>query len=259
MTRAETIGSAGAQECSDAQYDPERRARVKCAGASSGCNGIELYPWDAIDYEAVVSLYNTRHGVHQRLLSLFKQGSVDEYVELALGIKQPDSNYSASDHGLGPRILEQSPPQRVFQLAEKLFRCHTPDDAPQVVYGENIPYLKISVGSEMGALLKPDVFWVTNVRTIWAHLVMKHNDVRLANEELTYYRTGGMPSEMEYQLWRDIHTSVGESMRQLAMVSREIACRQGCQPNSFDFLWSDAIADQAYTKYARRRARALGR
>ena len=256
MARAETIGSPGGQERSDGQHSSERCVRAKCAGASSARSDTALHPWDAIDYKAVVSLYNTRHGVHQRLLSLFQQGSVDEYVQLALGIRQPDGNYSASDHGLGKRILEQSPPLRVFQLAEKLFRCHTPDDAPRIIYGESIPYLKISVGSEMGGLLKPDVFWVTNVRTIWAHLVMKHSDVRLANEELTYYRTGDLPSELEYQLWRDVHPSVGESMRQLARVSGKIASRQGCQPDSFDFLWSDAVADQAYAKYAGPRVRA---
>lgn len=258
MARAETIGSAGGQGRPAAQHSPERCVRAKCAGASSACSDTELYPWDAIDYKAVVSLYNTRHRVHQELLSLFKRGSVDEYVQLALGIKQPDGNYSASDHGLGPRILEQSPPIRVFGLAEKLFRCPRPDDAPRIIYGERIPYLKISVGSEMGGLLKPDVLWVTNVRTIWAHLVMKHNDVSLANEELTSYRTGDMPSEMEYPLWRDVHPSVGQSMRQLASLASEIASRQSCEPGSLPFLWADAVADKAYTDYARRRVRPAG-
>jgi len=130
--------------------------------------------------------------------------------------------------------------------------CQIPAKVPEIVYKENLPYLKISVGSEMAALLRPDAFWVTNVRTIWAHLVMKHNNnVGLANEELYYYRTQDVPSEMEYPLWRDIHPLVGSSMQKLANLGSRLAREQGIEAGNLRFLWADAIADTAYNKYSR--------
>jgi len=185
-------------------------------------------------------------------MKAFQEGDVHNYVELALGIDEPGGNYSAAEHGLGPRILQRSPPERVFELAQRLLVCEVPAKVPEVVYKANLPYLKISVGSEMAALLGPDVFWVTNVRTIWAHLVMKHNNnVGLANEELYYYRTQDLPSEMDYPLWRDIHPLVGSSMESLAHLGSRLAEERGIEPGNLRFLWADTIADTAYSKYSR--------
>ena len=208
--------------------------------------------WDTIDYGTVRVLYDRRYGIHRRLATTFQDGEVRRYAELALGIEEDGGNYSAAEHGLGPRILQRSRPEEVFALATKLFACEIPAEIPEIIYATNLPYLKIGVGSEMAALLRPDVFWVTNVRTIWAHLVIKHdNNVGLANEELYYYRTREMPSEMEYSLWRDIHPLVGSSMEKLAELGNKLALKQGARAGSLRFLWADAIADTAYNKYSK--------
>lgn len=208
--------------------------------------------WDTIHYRTARVLYDKRYEIHRRLARAFQDEQARSYAELALGIKEDGGNYSAAEHGLGPRILQRSRPEEVFALARKLFACALPTEIPGIIYEANLPYLKIGVGSEMAALLRPDVFWVTNVRTIWAHLVMKHHDdVRLANEELHYYRTQEMPSEMEYSLWRDIHPLVGSSMEKLAEQGNRLAKKQGTEAGSLRFLWADAIADTAYNKYSK--------
>jgi hypothetical protein len=214
--------------------------------------GLSDKPWDVIDYNAAANLYAHRYGIHKRLIQFLQGNQVYEYVQLALGIVEKGGNYSAAEHGLGPKILQHSSPETVFELAKKLFTFQgSPEKVPEVIYKENIPYLKISVGSEMGALLRPQVLWVTNVRTVWAHLVIKHNDLGLANEELRYYRTTDMPSEMEYQLWSDIHPQVGSNMHQIVRVASMHVNRQGIKAGDLTYLWADAIADTAYNKYSK--------
>ena len=116
-------------------------------------------PWDTIDYRAAYEHYYRRYMIHQRLTKAFQEGNVSKYVELALGIDELGGNYSASEHGLGPRILQQSLPEKVFELAQELFICKVPANIPEVIYKANIPYLKISVGSEMATLACPPSYF----------------------------------------------------------------------------------------------------
>ncbi len=209
-------------------------------------------PWYSINYREVYDHYYERYKIHQRLINTFQKSEVSEYVELALGISEGGGNYSASEHGLGPQILQQSPPQRIFELAQKLFICKGPLEIPDVIYNANIPYLKISVGSEMATLLRPDSFWITNVRTIWAYFVLKHNNsIDIANDQLFYYRTREMPSEMEYQLWKEIHPLVGPSMEKLAHMGSKLAKERNIESGNLKYLWADAIADTAYNEYSK--------
>ncbi len=209
-------------------------------------------PWDTLDYRAVREHYDRRCGIHQRLADALQRSDIHTYVELALGIEEAAGNYSATEHCLGPKILAESPEARVFELAQRLFVCQVATEIPEIIYGANIPYLKIGVGSEMAALLRPEVFWVTNVRTIWAHLVIKHHsNVGRANEELHYYQTQKVPSEMDYPMWRDIHPLVGASMEKLADIGSTLAGEQGIVSGDRPFLWADAIADAAYAKYSK--------
>jgi len=147
----------------------------------------DLQAWNAIDYRVARELYDRRYGIHRRLLKAFQQNRVQDYVVLALGIEEAGGNYSAAEHGLGPIILQQSSPERVFQLAEKLYVCQDPAQVPDIIYKEYIPFLRISVGSEMAALLKPELFWVANTRTTWAHLVMKHQNVLKADSQIPQF------------------------------------------------------------------------
>jgi len=209
----------------------------------------DLQVWDAIDYRIARELYDSRYGIHVRLLKAFQENAIHDYVDLALGINESGGNYSAAEHGLGPTILQQSSPERVFQLARRLYACQVPGEIPDIIYAENIPFLKISVGSEMAALLRPELFWVANARTIWAHLVMKHKNVHTANSELRAYHED-MPSEMAYYLWKAIYPLVGSSMTTLASLGTKIAQEEGVEPGIVRFLWADAIADTSYNEYS---------
>lgn len=211
-------------------------------------NSIQV--WQSIDYDVVSDLYNRRYEIHQRLSDLIQRNDISGYVDLALGITEPGGNYSAAEHGLGPIIIQQANHERVFKLAEKLFVCNDPTKILNIVYQENIPYLKVSVGSEMAALLKPNLFWVVNARTIWAHFVIKTNNVDYANEILREYHQE-MPSDMEYYKWQDIFPQIGPNMNILASLGNKIALENTIQPGAVTFLWADAIANTAYNKYSK--------
>ena len=72
-----------------------------------------------------------------------------------------------------------------------------------MIYERSISYLKISVGSEIAMMLKPDIHWVGNKRTIWSHLLVKHGmNQRPANQELRLYYARDDDSEMDYSLWQ---------------------------------------------------------
>ncbi|MEA3369002.1 MAG: hypothetical protein U9Q24_01395 [Candidatus Ratteibacteria bacterium] len=195
----------------------------------------------------VRELYDERMCVHRRVKTEFKQGNIGQYVQLALGITDNRGNYSAAEHGLGPRILSSSPKSRVFKLAQQLYECKSPKQLPDVVSQTGIKFLKISVGSEMAAMLRPKTFWVTNVRTIWAHLLIKHaDDVRKANEELELYRDPERTSEMDYRIWSEIHVKLDVALTRLAELGKEEADRQKVKPGTFTYLWADAIANSLY-------------
>ena len=137
-----------------------------------------------LDFEDVVDQYNVRVEMSTRLLSLLNKKSKEGYVHLALGMDDIHGNYSARDHDLGPRILSARQPDAVFNLAKQMQTINDSLDLQRVIYEANIPYLKISVGTEMALLLQPSVHWVANSRSIWSHLLVKHRSISKAKEEL---------------------------------------------------------------------------
>ena len=208
-------------------------------------------PWEDIDYSVVRDHYNHRVDIHRELRRAFEQHDISRYVPLALGISENAGNYSAAEHVLGPRVLQHSTPEQVFDLAARLFACNSPAEIPRTIYNAKLRYLKISVGSEMAAMLRPDIFWVTNVRTVWAHLVLKHQGhTTRANEELSLYRDPDRDSEMDYRIWSEIHGLVGTSLLRLADLGSEAATKQNIELGDLRFLWADAIADTLYVKYS---------
>jgi len=170
-----------------------------------------------------------------------------QYVRLALGITDANANYSAAEHNLGPKILSESTPERVFELAQALDACKKKSHVPDIIYRHGILYLKISVGSEMAMMLRPDDFWVGNVRTIWAHLLLKHKwNYDRANEELELYKDSDRDSEMDYRVWRDLYLATESSLATLVSLSNIEAQRQSVVPGRYKFLWADAIANGLY-------------
>lgn len=192
--------------------------------------------------------YVRRKNVSKKLRRLLKNRKKTEYVKLAVGITDPLGNYSAHEHQLGPRILENNSISSVFALATRMASKElTVTHLPKTIYGANLPYLKISVGSEMASLLKPNSFWVGNVRTIWAHLVMKHEgDWKKANEELRLYRTDDAPSEMDYQIWREIYLSMAPNLENIQSISDSWAEEQKIKPGKLKYIWIDAVCNALY-------------
>ncbi len=208
-----------------------------------------------LDFFRVRDIYNDRYNTHQVLKAALERKDTEDYVDLALGIGRDNAsgNYSAAEHGLGPRILSESTPERVFNLACSFLECKSAEEVLTKIYSANMPYLKISVGTEMSMMLRPEIFWVTNVRTIWSHLLMRHHwDVDLANEELSLYRKQARDSEMHYDTWHDFHFIIKPFLLELANLGNTEAANQNVEPGELTYLWADAIADELYNEFAER-------
>lgn len=202
---------------------------------------------DQLDFKEIREHYDRRKETHRLLRNEFDVANINSYVRLALGIEDARGNYSASEHGLGPLILAEPNSNSVFRLAQELERCTKKSHIPEIIYRWRIPYLKISVGSEMGMMLRPNDFWVGNARTIWAHLLLKHEwRLSIANEELELYRDSDRTSEMDYQVWRYLYLAAERNLSIIAEMGNEEAANQGVEPGEFKFLWADTIASGLY-------------
>jgi hypothetical protein len=210
-------------------------------------------PWEDIDYREVRDLYNKRVEAHRVLLERFNRQAITPYVELALGIEDPCGNYSAAEWSLGPKIRALSQDGQVFELAGKLLECKSAKEVVDTIYkGAKLPNLKISVGSEMAMMLRPDTFWVTNRRTMWAQLVLKYKgDTAQANYELSLYNLHDkeIDSEMDYKLWCSMHPDVGPSLVRLASLGTQVALARPVDPGDVTYLWADSIANSMYNKF----------
>jgi hypothetical protein len=204
-----------------------------------------------LDMQAVREHYDNRERTHTRLRQLLDGEQVHDFVQLALGIVDPAGNYSAAEHGLGPLILHQSSDAAVFALARDIETCPTPHHLPTVIYRHGIRNLKISVGTEIAMMLRPNVHWVGNVRTIWSHLLMRQNgDRRRANDALTTYRDGERDSAMDYEVWRDVYLRLEPDIARLGELSTNAAAAQGVASGNLRFLWADAVANSQYERFS---------
>ncbi|MDN3517028.1 hypothetical protein QWY84_05345 [Aquisalimonas lutea] len=195
------------------------------------------------------SLYQQRLAAHYEIIKYFETKNIEQYVDLALGISRPEGNYSAAEHKIGPQVLTHNPKALVYNLAIQLGNLKDSYHVPVTIYRANIPYLRISLGSEMAMMLNPDKYWVGNVRTIYTHLVLKHNGNRsMADEELRLYREpdGSRPSQMEYRIWRDIYLSLEASLRKVARLGSDEATKQKAPSGKHVFMWADAISSCVY-------------
>ena len=201
-----------------------------------------------LDMVKVREHYLHRKDVSRNLRKLMEKGKEKEYVELAVGVTEAAGNYSAFEHQLGPIILTNNSVSSIFRLAQKLGSEEIKvNHVPRTIYRANLPYLKISVGSEMATMLQPNRIWVGNVRTIWSHLVIKHKgNWERANEELELYKIDDASSEMNYQIWRDIYLSLQQSFDVIQEIANLWAQEQGVTPGSIKYLWVDAVCSELF-------------
>ena len=84
---------------------------------------------------------------------------------------------------------------------------------------------------------------MANTRTVWAHLLIKHNDnTAKAEEELRLYRDGDETSEMAYAKWADIHATLEVALTRLGEEGQKQARSVSIEPGATTYLWADAIA-----------------
>lgn len=205
-----------------------------------------------VDWTAVRAHYDERFDIHKRLLKLHDGHLTEAFVKLLLGISDGAANYSARDHGLGPRILTANvdAPGRVDKLAREFRALDSARRVPQIIRSAGLSYLAIGVGSEASCMVNPEVCWVANTRTIWSHLAIKHGDnTARADEELALYRDSDPSSEMAYRIWAEIHRLLEVSMVRLAELGDKEAAKAGVKPGRLKFIWADAIANSIYSEH----------
>ena len=197
-----------------------------------------------VDFAAVADHYAKRLAVHGHIVDLYRRGKAGPYAVAALGMTDPVANYSAWEHDLGSRIFRRASPNRILDLARTLAALPSAADLPAAVRAADIDWLKISAASEMAAMLDPARFWVTNIRTVWAHRLVQQNwNAAKANEELKLYRDYERDAAMEYTMWSGLHQEVGPSLLTLSAKSEPFARKRG----EHAYMWGDAIADWLYT------------
>jgi hypothetical protein len=99
-------------------------------------------------------------------------------------------------------------------------------------------------------MVNPHSCWVANVRTIWTHLVYKHNDsFSKADEALELYREADVTSEMAYQMWQALHTEIADTIPQILEQGTRLAKAAGVVSGPIRYIWADAIANQLYSDH----------
>lgn len=209
---------------------------------------------DVLDWGAVRQHYDDRVNVSRTLVKLQKQNAVTQFADLALGISDIDGNYSAAEHHLGPKILypqhNLNAAQRIFDLAATFAELKDARTVPDLISLANLRYLKIGVGSEISCMMNPNVCWVANTRTIWTHLVIKHNDnIETADKHLQLYRDSDGTSEMDYQMWAAIHAELRVALTRIAEDGQAKALKKKLTPGTITYIWADAIASALYGEY----------
>jgi hypothetical protein len=206
----------------------------------------------SLDWLAVRHQYEVREHTHHQLMAYRQKKSVAAFVELLLGISDPSGNYSAAEHGIGPRVLAENPNavSRVFELAEQFIAVKTAHQVPPIIRQAGLRYLQIGVGSEASCMVNPQVCWVANTRTIWTHLVIKHaDDFAKTDEELQLYREADVTSEMAYLMWAEIHGELAGTITRIAEEGERCASQASVTPGGIKYLWADAIANELYAAY----------
>jgi hypothetical protein len=206
----------------------------------------------SLDWRSVREHYDLRESTHKKLLSLYRNRRTTKFVDLLLGISDPSGNYSASEHGIGPKILAENlnPDERLVAVAEKFLEITNAHEVPVAIRHAGLKYFQIGVGSEASCMVNPQFCWVANVRTIWTHLVHKHSDdFSKADAELRLYREADVDSEMAYQMWRDLHAELAGTATRISEQGARLAQQAGVEPGLIRYLWADAIANQLYADH----------
>lgn len=200
-----------------------------------------------LDMSKVAKHYEGRLDASKQVSSLLRAGDARKFARCALGIANPLANYSANEHRLGPMVLSNASPNQIEALANRISECRTSRALVDCIYQAKIAYLKISVGTEIAMMLDPDRHWVANTRSVWAHLLVKHEfNYRIASEELKLYRDDDESSEMAYRKWGQIHQVMHGNLVKLGQLGDCQAVKAKISVGAARNIWFDAIANAIY-------------
>lgn len=204
-----------------------------------------------LDWAEIKAHYRDRVNEAKNLRELYENKNVSVFADLALGMTAPAGNYSASEHGLGPKILGSNlnAKGRIYGLAGKFILLKDASTVPKLIREENLKYLRIGVGSELSCMMNPAVCWVCNKRTIWLYLAQTQG-LRKANEALQLFNEHDDNSSMAYESWQDAyHPELGPELKRVAEDGANAASNRGVVPGDVPYLWADAIASYAFDFY----------
>jgi hypothetical protein len=198
-----------------------------------------------LDWQSVRMQYDVRADISRRLIRLTNANPSSEFAQLALGITDPNGNYSARERSLGPRILaeNQNAAERVMRLARAFSGLQDGEEVMDELRRAGIINLGIAVGSELACLINPAVCWITNRRTVWTDfLIRNRGNYQSANEAIRISAEQG---------WTDFHRETRRTLVSLADAGRILTQAADVLPGDLIFLWADAIANQLYEDHYR--------
>lgn len=210
-----------------------------------------------LDFAEINDHFYTRIEVHQRIKDLFQKLEDFEdkkyFTEFILGLHDVHANYSANSphlHVGGETIIKGnliSVYDRVIALVHCLLNSET-DELRDVLFRRNPLFgLGISIGSEIACMLKPDTFWVTNIRTVYTEAYLRTGSIELANELIGLYR-GGRQSEIDYNIWVKLHPFVGEKLRELITHIETTYIPK--EQKQYPYLYVDCIASSLFDTFS---------
>lgn len=208
-----------------------------------------------ISIDLVINHFNERVVTHNQLCQLLENNNIEEFVDIAIGINEaiPNGNYSASEHSLGERIISSNHDvyNRIFHFAQEVYQAHQRLNIPRIIRGLDLSYLKISVGSEIATMLRPDIYWVANVRTLWTQAYINNNfSINSANEYIKVLRQKPDPQDIrdDYNMWASLYPTLENSLREISRIGNDYADKSA--PTNNIFLWADAISSELFAQRA---------
>jgi|GEM_PF-4299348 len=204
-----------------------------------------------ISIKQVEKHLKNRLSTHEFLCDLLEKNKIEEFVNIAIGIDEniTNGNYSASEHNLGEKIIGNNTNvyNRIFSFAQSIYQSQQKINIPKTIRSLGLSYLKISVGSEIATMLKPDTYWIANIRTLWTQAYLNNNfRINDANEYIKIFLTQPNSDDIrdDYPMWLSLYPSLETSLREIARIGDQSA-QKNLSTNAI-FLWADAICSELY-------------
>ena len=211
---------------------------------------------EQLNIETLKEHFEIRVQLHKDLQNMLEPKNVKQdytdFLNLALGISDRYGNFSANEHGLGELILAHNTNESIIKLVGKLRLAEDPKQIPDFIYDANLPYLKISVGSEIALMLQPNLFWVANIRTLWTDFLVSQNyNLKNTNEQLKLYRQATREdSALEYKYWRSEYTKMTNKIGALVDEAYPISHSLQIDTNKYKYIWFDCLANAMYENFS---------